>query len=181
MKKIISTAALLLLLFTGPAFATPISKEQANNYYANCKAQPGAGMRPESHDAMCACTSVKMMEAMTVEDVQAMSSGDKNAQNKMFIEVYAPCMSYPVQDLVGMQCLEDPKIDQVGSNIPKEELCSCIAERTAAWFEGEGRALMRRVLTKNPEITDPVGPVMETPEFKSQTYNGLIACLTETR
>ncbi len=183
MKKISAAVLLIALLIASPAQAqTKLSKEQGNNYYYNCKSKPDPRMRPESQDAMCACTSVMMMEKMTVEEVQVMM-GDtpqsRQALNKMLIEVYAPCMNYPVQDLVGMQCLEDKKIDALGSNVPKEELCGCVAETTAMWFVNEGRALLREVLVKNPNITDPVGPIMETAKFKKKSYDNLVACLTK--
>lgn len=187
MRNIILLLGVFLTALSGisPAQAqTKITKEQANNYYFNCKSKPDPRMRPESQDAMCACTAAVLGESMTVEDIKIMS-GDtlesRRALNKMLVEVYAPCMGFPVQDLVGMQCLDDPKIDKIGSNIPKEELCSCIAEKTASWFTLEGRALMRSVLLKTPNIVDPVGPIMETSTFKSQTYNSLIACLTEVQ
>jgi len=179
---IIVISTFLLVFICGNAFAgTPLTKEQANNFYLNCKGKQDTRMRPESQDAMCACTSAAVMQAMSLEDIQVMSGNtpeSRIALNKMLLHVYAPCMSYPVQDLVGMQCLSDPNIDKMGVKIPKESLCSCIAENTAAWFVNEGRTLMEEVLKKDPNILDPIGPIMETSSFKAQTYNSMVACMT---
>ncbi len=181
--KIITLIALLFLTLSGHAFAqTPVSKEQANNYYSTCKAKNDPRMTPKSQDAMCACTSFMMTEHMSVEDVQTMGGDTQEARdalNKMLINVYAPCMSYPIEDMINAECLNDNKMNKLGVNTPKAELCACMAKKTGDWFIEEGRSLMHDIVVKNPNIYDPIGPVMNSKIFKSQSYNNMIACLNK--
>jgi len=184
MRIFLFTIATLLFLPQAAAIAqTAMSKEQANNYYASCKAKQDPRMSTPAQDAFCACTSVKMMEAMSVEDVQTMAGNDqagRNALNKMLIDVYAPCMSYPVEELVGAKCYNDPKLGALGLKKSKEKICDCVGQKTAAWFVDEGRDLMRNVLAQNPNIFDPIDPVMESAAFKSQSYENMMHCMKGT-
>ena len=174
-------AYVVLLCLAVPALAqTAVTKEQANAYYVNCKSKPDPRMKPESQDAFCSCTAVTMMKTLSVEDVNAMAGNDqtaRNALNTMLLDVYAPCMSYPVEDLVTAQCLNDPRISQIGSATPAQDICGCMAARTASWFVKDGRGLMAELLKQNPNITDPLTPVMESKPFQKQSYESMIACL----
>ncbi len=180
MRYFIALAILIMVLPVSAAAQTAISEEMANAYYENCKNRPDPRMKPETQDALCACTSVMMMEHMSVEDVQTMKGNDqagRNALNKMMLEVYAPCMNYPVQDLVGSQCMENPQIART-AGVSKKALCECMAKKTATWFTDEGRALIARVIRENPNVYDPIGPVMESSTFKSKSYSHMMACMS---
>lgn len=172
---------LLLLICTVSAHAqTPVSNEEAVNYYNSCKQKADPRMRPETHDAFCACTAEKIMQNMSVEEVRTMgeqSQAGRDMLNKMLVDVYAPCMNYPVTDLVEAKCLSNKNLDVTGVKTPKDTICFCTATKTAEWFVQEGRTLMKSVLMKNPNIMDPIEPVMESRAFKSQSYSNMISCL----
>jgi hypothetical protein len=161
---------------------TPISKDIANTYFKNCTQNRNEMMSEDTQVAFCSCTSVKMMEAMTLEEIQTMyeeTQAGRNMLNKMLIEVYAPCISMPVQDLVGNNCLEDPKFKSLELKSPThEELCSCISKETGDWLSLRGRLLMKSILEKNPNIQDPIGPVMNSKEFQDQSYQHLTQCMS---
>ncbi len=170
-------------ILSGNTYAqTPISKETANAYYNNCMLTPDKRMSKDTHMMLCSCTSVKMMETMTIEDIQVMaqqSQAGRDMLNKMLLNVYAPCMNFPVQDLVELECLQDKKIDMAGVKMDRSALCHCVAKKTGTWFSSTGTALMAKVIAKNRNITDPIGPVMDSPDFRRESYDNLISCLEE--
>jgi hypothetical protein len=158
--------------------ATPLSTEQANNFYAHCASNNDPRMSQSTQEAMCACNAVMMQRHMSVEDVQLMVSDTQESRlalNKMLLEVYAPCMNYPVNDLILGECLQNPQLDNATTS--KDALCLCMAERTAAWFLDEGRNLMGRLIAENPNITDPISPVMESRPFKNAAMQSLTSCM----
>lgn len=173
---------ILLALLSHPSQAqTPITKDAANAYYRNCKAQSDPRLRPETQEELCACTAVQMMEKMSVQEVQTMSHNDQSgrmALNKMLVEVYAPCINFPVQDMISEECMNDPKVDMAGLKMDKAVLCDCMGEKTGAWMASAGKALMGQILAGNPNITDPIGPVMENKAFRQQAYENMMACMS---
>lgn len=161
---------------------TTVTEEQANNFYVNCMSTRDDRMTQETQNAMCACQSVKVMENMSVEEIRVMSSDLPDARmmyDKMLINVYAPCMSYPLQEIALTQCLESEELDLAGLNMPKDELCVCASQKTASWLVDFGPALMNQTLKKNPDMSDPLGPVIENRTFKSHTVEHISNCLTE--
>lgn len=152
----------------------------ANAYYENCTSKQDPRMSPQSQQAMCACTSVKMMENLSVQDIAVMGQNNqagRNMLNKMMLDVYAPCMQYPVEDMISVSCLKDDKIDKMNLRMDKNKLCSCMAKRTGIWFQESGRDLMANLLAVNPNITDPISPVVDSAEFQKASYHSLTTCM----
>lgn len=180
--KILSFLLLALLATVTPAHATAITKDVANAYYQNCTAAQDPHMTQESQSALCACTAAKMQATMSVEDIQTMGRNDEQGRamlNHMLTEVYGPCMQYPVQDLVSAQCMKDPKIDMMNLKTDRGQLCGCMAENTGQWFSTKGKDLIARLLLANPNMTDPVNPVMDSADFKRASYDSLVSCLNQ--
>jgi hypothetical protein len=170
----------LLLLTPLPSRAQAVDKATANAYYKNCLAQSDPRFTPQNQQALCACTAAKMTESMTVQDMQLLGQqtpAGNAALNKMVLNVYAPCITYPVQDLLNNQCLTDPKIKAIGAMMDMKTLCGCMSKKTGAWYATQGRSLMADILAKNPNVTDIVTPVMESKAFQAQAYENLRACL----
>ncbi len=167
------------LSITFPAVAqTPVSDEMARAYYDSCMGQRDQRMSSEAQDSLCTCTAKKMQETMSVEDIRTMGQNDqvgRDMLNKMLIDVYAPCMAEPLAEILEDQCLlgDDKKI----KHMHKANLCACMAEKTGAWFATGGRNAMAEVLAANPNINDPIGPVMDSPLFKEQTMTNITACM----
>ena len=173
---------LFILLTSQAAMAqTPIPEEQANQFFSACSLTVDPRLTAKNQESMCACNAAYMLEHMSVEDVQTMAQNTPEgrlALNKMLIEVYAPCMNFAVHDLLLTQCLRDPKVKALGANMPVQDICRCTAETTSSWFAKEGREQMREVLKQNPNIYDPIEPVMSTPSFQKQAYENMVACIT---
>ena len=162
--------------------ATPVDKTMANNFFASCLNRQDPRMSPDTQEAMCACNAAMIMQNMTVEEVQTMkeqTQAGRDMLNKMLLEVYTPCINYPVHDLVEAECLRNENIDKAGIAMPKAEICGCTAKKMSEWFAKDGGALMRTILEKQPNIYDPIEPVMNSKAFKSQSYSIMIACMTD--
>lgn len=167
-----------LCLLSAPAFATPVSKDAANAYYQNCKSQSAEGMSRKSQDFMCACTAAKMMDHMSVEDVKMMgqqNESGRKATNKMIIQVYAPCIEYPARDHYYNNCISDPKTKTMTSS-PKA-MCSCMAGEIADHLKNNAQTVFREILTRNPNITDPMGALTSDPEFQQFARRKLLGCV----
>lgn len=160
--------------------ATPITKDVANSYFQNCKAQPSQGMSDASQEFLCACTAAKMMESMSVEDVKAMSQQNqsgRNAMNNMLINVYAPCMSAPAKEFHYQACIENPQTKLLGRN--PQALCGCMAEEVASYLTTNGPQIFREILSRDPNIVDPMSALMNDTKFQQYAQGKLMGCVTK--
>ncbi|HEY8191952.1 MAG TPA: hypothetical protein VIG74_05970 [Alphaproteobacteria bacterium] len=178
MKYFIIALTVLFIALPARAATTPITDEFVASYYKNCMDQRDQRMAAEAQDSLCTCTGQKMKESMTIDDIRLMGQQDqaaRNMLNKMMLDVYVPCMGAPVKDMINTQCMSENKIDAM--NIKKDALCGCMSDKTSAWFTTNGRDLMVKALAENPNIIDPMTPVMESPEFRQVSYENMLSCL----
>ena len=180
---ILAIQCLCLAVSNPTAAQTPVSKATANKYYENCAALRDERMSEDTQNAFCACTSARVMDAMSMEELTTMYQDNqqgRNMLNKMLTDVYAPCMNFPVQDLVHDNCMHDENLISLNLKNPAlYELCGCMSMLTGEWFTGEGRDFMADLLEKNPNITDPIGPVMESKAFKAKSYEFMTRCMAK--
>lgn len=161
---------------------TPISQDMAKKYYENCGARPDSlnAMTPESKNMLCTCTAAQLMKSMTVEDIKIMGGNDqsaRNALNKMLINVYAPCMEFPARDLVYGNCVGNAQLKAAASNI--QGLCGCVAGEAAQYIAANGPSIMKQEIAKNPNVTDPLAPLMESAEFTQASQSFTMKCLQQ--
>ena len=179
MKQITAIFLLCLALAAAPAFATPVSKQQAEAYYTNCKSQNDPRFSKDSQKMFCACTAAKILNGgMSVEDVQDMRGNDqpaRNALNKMIVNVYAPCMDYPAQEHYMSQCMTNPQTDKLTGN--KQRLCSCLAGKMASYLKQNGPQTFQTLLARNPNLTDPMQALTDDAQFKKFAQSQLMACV----
>lgn len=176
-------AALLcsfLLTAALPAQATAVNRDQANQYFATCiDSKANKGINAESMTALCACTSARLMQFITVEDLDMLKGGGTDgqaAQHKMLLDVYAPCTEIIAADMIDFECVNNKKLYDLnkGYDIPK--LCACSAQKSADWYKGKARGLMTEILQKDPAVTDAAGALITHPQTRSQMLNNLVAC-----
>jgi hypothetical protein len=177
---------LLFLMMTSQASAlaqTPVSKQTANNFFENCAKLRDERMSVDSQNAFCSCSSVKMMENMNMEELHIMYEQSERGRlvlNKMLIDVYAPCMSIPVQDLVSGNCLSDPKLQALNLKDPSlYELCGCMSMLAGEWYQTRGRELMRELIEQDPFINDPINPIIDSKEFQNSSYEFMTRCMAK--
>ncbi|MEM6812315.1 MAG: hypothetical protein AAF549_07590 [Pseudomonadota bacterium] len=165
--------------FTGSAdAATSITKTGAKAYYENCKSRPDPNMSANTQDHLCACTAAQMMKNMKVEEVQAMSLQNEQgraATNKMIVEVYAPCMNHPAKELYLKNCLENPQTSSIAKDV--NATCECMSDRVAQYLKEDGPKVFEGILSRNPNIADPMAALSEDPAFTAFAQKQVVSCI----
>lgn len=183
MKALVLSLILLLTGFslataqtaTAPATQTKMSNTKAGEFYKHClrRAESDQTMKPATKALFCQCNMLHMQQAMTMEDIAATTGNDqaaRNAINKMLIETYAPCMEYPVRDMLAAQCAQD---------IPgKPKVCNCISDNMGSYMSKVAKPMFRDMLAQNPNMENPMNALLENPEFKKQQQNMAFSCIT---
>lgn len=176
MKNIVCLTA-LLVFFAFPSFAksgTPINDEMTDKYFANCVdgVKKEGTMSVEGGNKYCACTAMNMQKSMSQEDITALSgtgTPQRTALNKMLLDVNGPCMQYPVHDMLFNQCLKDVKNDAI---------CTCLATKMGDFMADISKRMMPELLEDNPNLFDPMTPILESPEFQQRQQQIALSCAT---
>ncbi|MDP7142472.1 MAG: hypothetical protein QF692_04625 [Alphaproteobacteria bacterium] len=172
-RSILLVTALLAFAPVSASAQTAISPEQAYSYYQNCTSTRDPNISGETQDIFCKCTAMKMQSDFYVEDM-VMMQGDsdpaRKAINKMLLNVYAPCMEFPVRDLIFKRCIENEY------NVQKD-ICECLANRMADYTASSARKYLSDILKNDPNITDPMGPIVNHPKFIQHEKRTALACI----
>ncbi len=177
MKYIIHfLCALCVILFTtnSSMAQTKISPSKTNQYIQTClkNSEADTTTSPSTKKIFCQCTGQFMQKNLTMEDLRAMGGKgqiQRNAMNKMVTGVYAPCMEFPVRDMIQKQCMEDVK---------QAPICQCLSKNMAAYTAKSAQTTMSQVLAKTPNAFDPMGAIIDSPEFQAQQKQITMQCLT---
>jgi len=180
MKKVIIALLSVLFLATSlPAQATVISRDEANEFYASCMSKRAKDVKVEMMNTLCACTSARLMQSMTSEELLAMQgkTGEgRLAMDKMLMKVYAPCSEIVAIELINYDCVHNEKLRELNEGFDVPEVCACAAGQTAQWYKGKSKTLMADILKSNPTVTDPVPALMAHPLMKNRVLNNLVSC-----
>ncbi|MCB9988965.1 MAG: hypothetical protein H6868_06480 [Rhodospirillales bacterium] len=167
---------LFVLLTALPAQAqTPVSDKMADIYFSNCIAKRDERMTIDTQEIMCQCTALLYQKNMSVEELQVMAQNDqagRNALNRMLVLVYAPCMEFPVRDLIYYRCMENKFQSQKG-------ICGCLADKMAQYTAESAADKLSAVLRNSPNITDPMEPIVNSPEFAQMEKRLALSCIQE--
>ena len=167
---------LIVLMITFPVMGqTRMSDQGTETYFGNCMDLRDERMSEETQAIFCECTSLQMQQNISVEEIQAMRGNDQRARNvinKVMLNVYAPCMEFPVRDLIYNKCRENKF--QASQNI-----CSCLSEEMGKFTATSAKASLGNVLASNPNITDPMGPILESPEFVNHEKRTALSCIQQ--
>ena len=177
MRKLLLMTAILFAANVpslSQASGTKITQDMAEKYFSNCVAgaEKEGTMSKENQSRYCACTAMNMQTSMTQEDLTALSSkGDaaRAALNKVLISVNGPCMQYPTHDLIHNKCLTDVK---------NPAICSCLSGKMANFMKDISARMLPTLLANDPNIFDPLTPIMESPEFEQTQQKIALSCAT---
>lgn len=165
---------LLAFASIGTAHAqTPITDEMTEAFYHDCVRIENEEMSAGTHDIFCQCTAQKMQENLSVEDVHTMRGNGqsaRNALNDMMIKVYAPCMEFPVHDLIYNRCMKEEMRAKKG-------ICGCLAGKMSAYTAQTAQETLGDVLKKNPNITDPMEPIVNSGAFARTEKKLVLECI----
>lgn len=175
MKHYIAIFMLCLTLsfFNTAQAQTPVNAQTAQTYTQNCEATRDPRMLNDTQEIFCQCTAMQMQKSYTMEDMQNLSKQDatgRAAVNKMLLNVYAPCMEFPVRDLIYAKCKADAYQAQQG-------ICECLSKRMAGYMTAESQKLLGGILQRNPNIIDPITEIMASPEFAQKEKRIVLDCI----
>ncbi|MAQ70594.1 MAG: hypothetical protein CL565_00205 [Alphaproteobacteria bacterium] len=175
MKKIfvLAVTAFIFLSTQSAEAQTRVSPQMAQSYAQNCSQQENPYISSETKDIFCQCTASYMQKTMSVEDLQAMGGNDqpaRNAINKMMIQVYSPCMEFPVRDLVYKKCQEDAF--QAG-----QKICKCLSNNMASYVSKRAKADLPGILQANPNVTDPMEAIVTSPSYEQTEKRIALGCI----
>lgn len=176
MKQIIAalTLTLVALSFHAASYAqTPITDAQAQAMAQDCASKSSPYMTPQGQKLFCSCTAEQTKRNISVEDVQAIAGNDqaaRNAMNKSIVTVYAPCMEFPVRDLVFTKCQKD--VYQAGQNI-----CQCLASNMGKYVSERARSDLPAILAANPNVTDPMEAIVNSPDYQQMEKRIAFGCI----
>ncbi len=172
MKFILPFLFALLLSITVQA-QTAMNAQMAQTYMANCVSNQDPRMSPETQGIFCQCTVNRMQKTISVEEMKIMAQQTQNSiaiQNKVLTQVYAPCMEFPVRDLIFNKC-------QTDTYQSKQGICMCMSGRMATFVSTESQRLLGSILQRTPNLADPIGAIMETPEFTQKEKRIVLECI----
>lgn len=154
------------------AAGTPVTNEMAVKYYDQClgNAAKDGTMFEANAKNFCECTAQKMKSTLSQEELQALQGQDQSARNvinKILIYVNGPCMQYPINDLVLRKCMQD---------IGNERTCTCLSGGISTYLAKEAPRMLADVLDRDPNITDPLGALMNSPSYKIQENKIALQC-----
>jgi len=154
---------------------TALSSEQAISYQQSCVNNRDERMTFDTQKLFCECTAHHMMSSLTVEDlmmVQGDGQAARNAINKMMMNVYAPCMEFPVRDLIFGRCMENEYQVEKG-------ICECLANKMADYSAEKAQKYLSEILRDNPNIEDPMGPIVNHASFRQHEKRLALSCIQE--
>jgi len=165
----------------GTQDADAVFEKMGDAFYISCRRQTTPDMTQEDLDGMCQCAAQQIKKkVMTQEEMKIMAQNDEAgrlALNHMLLDIYAPCMNYPVQSRLEKQCHSAPKAENLPAGLDWEKICYCSAVKTGHWYTSHGRELMQAVIAKNPNVYDLTGPIMDDPSFKQAAHDNLTSCI----
>jgi hypothetical protein len=150
----------------------------AERYNQNCLKKTDAVLKGEPLRMLCACSASKLQETMTVDEVKLMMTDTPEGlaqRNRMAINVYAPCMEYPVRAMLYHNCAENKDVLSKYKNA--DQICTCMADDMADFTQKNGPDMLRQNLAANPNDPDPLSGLMQGKAFQDRTQASFLACV----
>jgi hypothetical protein len=156
----------------------PVGPQFANAYFESCMKAEHKSFTPQGKEMMCGCTSAKILEELSEEELRVMGANTPEGQivrDKITIHVYAPCISFPTSDLIYTRCMQDVAVK---SMLKKHaEVCACLGEGMAEWVNKNSQTFMAATLRREPNNLDPLGGLIDSYGFKQQEKAYMQHCI----
>ena len=155
----------------------------SRRYNENCLKKQNDVLKGDDLRMLCACTSSKLQEKMTVGEIRQMATDTPEGQvqrNRMVIDVYAPCMEYPSRALLMSRCADyKTSLEKTpqGQALNGEAICSCLAQNMAAYVAVNAQAILTKKLAVSPSDMDPLGAFLNSPEYQAQVNSTFASCV----
>ncbi|MGH1378420.1 MAG: hypothetical protein ACRBB3_06325 [Alphaproteobacteria bacterium] len=159
----------------------PLTSEiMANHYYKTCSNKKNLSFDEEETKIICACSSAKMSEILSVQefkDLEKKTKAGKDARGKYIAYAYAPCMKHVIERKVKHDCYASKSLDDVVSG--KKSLCKCVVDRFKYHIDQNATLIVRKATHYNPMTLNPLEEYFKHDNYYSQRDHTIKQCRFE--
>lgn len=164
-----------------PSPSTPVSDQQANAFYAQCRDNPTGlqQLTPPQREYLCRCLGAGLKAEMNVEDVRQMRDRatpvGRAALVKMMGKVYFPCTLKPIEDSVRAECerraAANPTFASGG-----QQYCGCLANKMVSYVQKVGVPETLYRLISTGEMMEPFDALTSSSGYSQELLRGYYDC-----
>lgn len=172
--------AVLVAGFCAKAYASTdqVSTAVADQFYHHCVAKRDLRMEYETQETFCKCSAHKLQQNITMEQLGNVASSDINkvteAMDRLTLGVYAPCITYPVKDIVHDKCTENDFHADKG-------ICGCLSKKMASYTSENATTSLMKTIQSKPGISDPLSTFMLSAKFRQYKKQAALECVQEVK
>ncbi len=158
-----------------------VSAAEAETYREACLAKIPRRFTPEAHETYCTCTAASIRAHITKTEFDLIQDPKNQKPGILAFEKYVtnvvmPCMEFPVQDIVYLECVLNRNNDPRLKNIPK--YCQCMGSRVSEHVKKFGDIDAMLMLGSRFEIVkDPAQAMIRSTTFVQQKNSAALKCL----
>ncbi len=150
----------------------PITKTQANEFYATCLEQNYPANTTESKELFCSCSSANFFERLSQGDINDLQFEETRqaakAKEKLLQYVYLPCIKTTATDIISEECYSSTYLDDY-PHISKNQFCACQMQRTKVVFRnGLGAMINEAQENVDATLADPISSFLKGDYYQSQ-------------
>jgi hypothetical protein len=154
---------------TSPGIDTMTPEKMVNAYYSRCLNTVFQSLAPETRQEFCACTSAHIKNGLRQADLETMATGKGRPVDSkaLAINVMAPCMAAPIEELEYNDCMTDISYahyfktdDAYNAN------CHCISRGISQFIGNYGGDLMALLVKIDAGYADdPVASIRQSGQY----------------
>lgn len=174
-------AAAPVVTVSGAKTGTPITTQQTNDFYTQCRNEPLAlnAFSDIQKELFCSCVAVNMQKNLVVEDIRLMqdirSAPGRAALAKMLEKVHLPCALRPIEDSVRQECITraaaNPQYAAGG-----QKYCGCLANKTMNYVRTVGVSEALYKLTTTGELVEPMEALTQSGGYQNELLRNYYTC-----
>lgn len=153
-----------------------IDTDTADQFYGHCIAKRDLRMSYETQETFCKCSAHQLQQNITMTQYKDVASNDKNrfteAMDRLTLSVYAPCISYPVQDITYDRCTENDFHNNKG-------ICGCLSNKMGRYAEENATMSLMKTIQTKPGISDPLNTFLLNAKFRQHEKQAALTCVQE--
>ncbi len=159
-----------------PTTRTPITPQIAQTYYQQCLMAPSnPPLSASTRDIFCQCTAMYVQKNISYEEMglanQASATGHA-IQQKILLQVYAPCMEFPVRELIQGECAANQAL------AAQPHICPCVSKNMAKYTAQSAQANLGAMLKTGQALGDPMNALLDSPEYQKAQQDVAMKCMT---
>lgn len=149
----------------------------ANEYYKKCAAKQSDVFSEEQIETLCACSSAKMSQNLTIRDfnnLEKPNRAGREARGKAIAYGYVPCMQYATDELVTRDCRKDKNLKPVLAG--KRTVCKCTLDKFNEYLNLNGTSIIMNSLKYKPMTMNPLEHFFSDTHYKFLLRDSIKSC-----